>query len=292
VSASRADEKPKETGSQTDEKSKEANEGKEAPSVPASGDPNRPPDYSPPGVLSSWITYHRPDCCGPLGGNGPIFSELYVRTGPSFTVGGGVFRDLLDTGWEVMGGGRSLFFNPPQTAAWTVDFSLSHTYSHAEGLPKVPLEITVQPPANPITGILPPTHNQIIPVTVRNFQRTFVNASLGREWYLNGTACSGGCRWRVGLDAGGRLGTGKSDIFKDPSLVFGNEVSPKGHLTDTLYGPFGALHTDWEVPCCGCCTFLGGVRVEGDYISSDMLKGLNNSNLVDVNLLISLGVRF
>ena len=31
-----------------------------------------PPGLEAPGGLSSWITYHRPDCCGPFGGDGPL----------------------------------------------------------------------------------------------------------------------------------------------------------------------------------------------------------------------------
>src|SRR4051794_27721008 len=45
--------------------------------------PEEPPAHVPaPQGLSSWITYTRPDCCGPVGGQGPIKWELYGRTGP------------------------------------------------------------------------------------------------------------------------------------------------------------------------------------------------------------------
>jgi hypothetical protein len=125
-------------------------------------------------------------------------------------------------------------------------------------------------------------------VTVRNLSRTFVNAGLGGEWWLNTTAddC---CGWklRAGFDSGGRLGTAKSDIR--PMLV---ENSPQRHLTDTIYGTFVAVHADVEKPCCGCCTFMAGVRAEWDFTWMDILKQLNNSNVQDVNLLVTFGVRF
>src|SRR5262249_5357488 len=78
----------------------------------------------PPGPLgwSSWLRYPRsPGCCGPVGGDGPIGSEVYLRTGASFALGDGVLADAADVGWAIRGGGRSLFFNPARDAAWTAD---------------------------------------------------------------------------------------------------------------------------------------------------------------------------
>src|SRR5581483_8768072 len=72
----------------------------------------------PPGELSSWIKYGRPGCCDPYGGDGPIATELAVRVGPSLPVAGGTINNSLNLGWKVEGAGRSLFFNPSQTAAW------------------------------------------------------------------------------------------------------------------------------------------------------------------------------
>src|SRR5713101_4542605 len=80
-----------------------------------------PATTRPPPTLSSWLAYPRLECCGPIGGDGPIQAELFVRTGPSLPVEGPIFGHVLETGWKVEGGGRSLFFNPTMDAAWNID---------------------------------------------------------------------------------------------------------------------------------------------------------------------------
>ena len=69
-----------------------------------------------------------PGCCGPLGG-GHVAYDLYVRTGPNLVFGNGPFTERLNTGWIIAGGGRSLFFNPTNDAAWVVDLGLSYQYN-------------------------------------------------------------------------------------------------------------------------------------------------------------------
>src|ERR1700682_1701067 len=75
--------------------------------------PSGPPDSTMVSTagLSSWITGIHEECLGPMGANGPIRSELYLRAGPSVPIGGGFFNETLKTGWEIQGGGRTLFFN-------------------------------------------------------------------------------------------------------------------------------------------------------------------------------------
>ena len=46
-------------------------------------------------------------CCGPIGGDGPVGQEVYVRTGPSIPFGKGVLAEALNAGWNVTLGGRS-----------------------------------------------------------------------------------------------------------------------------------------------------------------------------------------
>src|SRR5205807_8645049 len=89
-----------------------------------------------PGMLSSWIAYTRPDCCGPVGGNGPIDYELFLRGGLSLPVEGKNFGHVLDVGWEVEGGARSLFFNPAMDRDWSIDFGISNILNrgqHSDG---------------------------------------------------------------------------------------------------------------------------------------------------------------
>jgi hypothetical protein len=215
--------------------------------------------------LSSWITYTRPDCCGPIGGDGPICAELYARTGPSIPAGGHILEKVLDTGWDFTGGGRSLFFNSDRTAAWTVDLGLTYIYNHSKNTPQVTINNGL-----PVTATM---------VTLRDLQRTFANAAIGREWYLLGAANCGELTWRVGCDFGGRLGTAKMDFA---------EIR---HTTDTIYGYFCGLHTDLEKPF-GCCTGQIGFRVEWGQTIMDFLQPFQNSNVQDVDLLLTLGVRF
>src|SRR5205807_4651410 len=110
--------------------------------------------------------------------------------------------------------------------------------------------------------------------------RTDVSVGVGRDWYLWGAAnACGEKRWRAGLDAGGRLGTAKAEF---------NEIS---HHTDTTGGVYIGLHTELEIPY-GCCSFLVGFRAEWDYTWMDILQIQNNSDLQDVNLLFTFGVRY
>jgi hypothetical protein len=217
-----------------------------------------------PASLSSWITYTHPDCCGPIGADGPIRGELYLRTGPSFPVEGRVLGHLLDVGWEVAGGGRSLFFNAEMDAAWTVDLGVSNINNqgqHSETT--IPISQAGQAPRQ---------------VTLRNLNRTYANGWFGREWYPQAPANHCDFNWRVGIDLGGGLGSDRAEFV---------EISHRTHVC----GFAGvALHSDVEIPC-GCCTFLGGLRLEWDYNWTNVLQ-VNNGQVEDLNLLITAGVRF
>jgi hypothetical protein len=71
--------------------------------------------------LSDWIVYRR-DCCeGKHGRLTPLYTEVYLRAGPSIPIGGQTLSRELQTGWSITGGVRALFFNEPMTKAWTVD---------------------------------------------------------------------------------------------------------------------------------------------------------------------------
>jgi hypothetical protein len=239
-------------------------EGSRVP-APAPGEAVSGENGAPHG-LSNWITYTRPECCGPVGGNGPIQTELYVRTGPSLPVEGSIFGHTLQTGWLVEGGGRSLFFNSEMDAAWDVDFGLGNVYNQGQ---HADIKVPINRPGFPTTD-----------VSIRNLNRTTVNMTLGREWYLSGSAHDCGQKWRAGIDIGGRFGTARLDL---------HEIQ---HRTDVIGSALVALHTDWERPCGGCCIFMTGFRVEWDYTWMDILQEQNNAEVMDVNFLLTFGVRF
>jgi hypothetical protein len=227
-----------------------------------------------PGRLSQYLTYVTPDCCGPLGGR-VIGSELYFRLGASAPIEGGFFQQTLRTGWDLGGGGRMLLFNQPADAAWVLDLGFSNISNHGQR-PDLSTPISTFAPG----GLFGQPTRITVPVTVSDLNRTFFNFSLGREWYLNGSAHDReGRHWRAGGDVGGRWGTARLDLHEIP------------HRTDVITGTFLSVHTDLEVPW-GACVLIAGFRFEWDYTWMDILQETANANLQDVNFLFNLGIRF
>jgi hypothetical protein len=104
--------------------------------------------------LSDWIVgCHGPGCCGPVGGNGPVQMEIYLQSGLDFPFSDGVFgHTLKGAGWIIQGGGRTLFFNPEQDAAWVVDLSISNVRDHGRNPSfEVPLNHILVPTATTST---------------------------------------------------------------------------------------------------------------------------------------------
>jgi hypothetical protein len=240
----------------------------------AAVDATAPVAASPTPMLSSWMTYPRLDCCGPIGGDGPVRMELFARTGPSLPAEGAILGHVLETGWKIEAGGRSLFFNPAMDAAWNIDLSLSNTrYQGQRSDVTIPIVVIT---TNPTTGAL---SQQVRQVTLRNLNMTDVNVAFGREWYLRVPANVCDTRWRAGIDGGARIGTDKAEL---------HELQ---HRTSTGYAMSVAAHTDLEVPC-GCCTFLAGLRTEWAYDWSHILQSSNASEMQEVNFLMTFGVRY
>lgn len=216
----------------------------------------------------AWVYQQPPDCC-PQGFSGPIGTELYVRGGPSFPIaGGGDFNKSLMTGWEIMGGGRSLFFSPDGMRAWTVDLGLSYTINNG----------------HPLRTFL---FTDGSTVTVRHLHRTAVSLSLGHEWFMFGTGangCGNGMNLRYGFDGGARWGTAHVDL---------NPITdPDGYARQhDVYGAaFAAIHFDAEVPM-GAWTLLMGLRGEWSYSFMDLLPN-QSTGLHDINVLAMVGVRW
>jgi hypothetical protein len=238
--------------------------------VPSVVAPETTPQAVGPG-LSQWMSYQRPDCCGNVGFDGPIYAELYLLTGLEIPAEGKIFGKVLETGWVVQGGGRTLFFNPAIDRDWNIDLSISNVFNRGQ-------RSDIRPALN-LPGSPTP-----VPFSIKDMNRTYANAAFGREWYFRRPADAWIQNWRIGLSAGGRLGSEKLQLFQTTTRW-------SFHRTDVIAGLFAVLNADVEIPC-GCCTFLAGMRVEWGYNWSDILQEQNNSDLQDVNILFTAGVRF
>lgn len=235
----------------------------DASRTPAPADHEAVPSVAaPPAGLAKWLTYSQPGCCGPVGGDGPIKTELYLRTGPTLPVEGTIFGHVLETGWIVEGGGRSLFFDPGMDRAWAIDLSLRNIRNQGQ-----------RNDFDLVLGVPRPAR-----ATVRNLNRTVVDVGLGREWYCWAPS-SNKTTLRYGIDVSGGLGTERLELHEFP------------HRTDFMADLRLALHADFEVPR-GCCTFFAGFRTEWVYNWMMDLIQDNDSELEDVNFLFTFGVRF
>ncbi|HVK18128.1 MAG TPA: hypothetical protein VM533_14380 [Fimbriiglobus sp.] len=228
-------------------------------------------------------------CCGPVGANGPVTYELYARTGPSFVIGGGnVFDGALKFGWNVTGGGRSLFFNQAGDSAWYLDLGLGYTYTRgADRVINVfsPRE-TVSDPNDPNFG-QPAGPDEIHPFRVRALHRTTFNYALGRFWWLNGpghVCAEADWNSRVGLDVGGRWGTNHVDLepVADPT----NYLRRSG----ISHGIYVGANWDWE-RSMGAWILFGGLRAEWGHNWMNLVPP-QDGNIQDINAMLTLGVRF
>jgi hypothetical protein len=246
--------------------------------------PDTPPTPEPArGGFSDWVIGRRPaGCGGPVGGNGPIEAEAYLRTGVSFPVGGAIFARTLDNGWDIEGGVRSLFLNKSDDAAWVVELGVTNIFNPGtnNGL-VVGLNNAIVNQVSPLTGQVTPTIVHTLPVTVKNLNRTYADLAVGREIWLLGTEASSReeINWRVGVDFGGRYGSAKA------------EFNGSNHRTATIGGLFVAAYSDVEIPV-GSLIFFTGVRMEWGYTWNQILTTVNDANNTDINLLFQLGLRF
>jgi hypothetical protein len=226
--------------------------------------------------MSSWIQYpHSGIGCTPLV-DGPVTWEIFVRSGVSVNVSGGAMGEALSPGWQIEGGGRSLFFNPEMDEAWTVSVSGSNVrYNRSSKSVTVPRNFYGTPPGPGLAPTMSTTD-----VTIAGLNRSFANVGMGREWYIMGSAKDvTECSWNIGAEVGFKFGSDNMTFSEIP------------HVTKDAYGVSGALYSDIEVPYNGA--FLtAGVRLEFDSIWSDILQSQNNSNVEDINVLFHVGIRF
>jgi hypothetical protein len=218
-------------------------------------------------------------------------------------VGGDIFGHVLTTGWEIQGGGRTLFFEPELRKAWTVDASVSSIWNNGQhGDRTFPLHLLVQTGAtNPVTGN-PQVFHADVQGQLRSMNRTAVNLAFGREWFLLGNASSCACgqrSWRIGIDGGGSYGSAavmmNIDTVPGVPAVAADGTLSVVHLLrrrSSVFGTaFAGLHSDLEIPM-GCCIYYAGFRAEWGYTWSSILQAQNPGDIMDVNLLFEVGVRF
>lgn len=244
---------------------------------------------APPGTTTTYPpgTVHSPacgpdgQCCGPLGANGPLTYELYFRTGPSLVIGGSEFSGRLNTGWQVGGGSRTLFFNTTRDAAWVLDTGVSYTYNRGRQERGGPLNVHT-PPLNPATS-----PDGIHPHIVRGLHRTSFNFALGRDWWLSGPGVVGSesaSNRRWGADVGGRWGTSHVDLV--PTANLGNYLRKRSIFHSVVLG----THGDWERPM-GNWILFAGVRGEFEYTMLNVVPP-NGSDIVGLNFLFQAGFRY
>ena len=245
-----------------------------------------PPTGLPQGSIESpWVGGRRAgDCCGPVGANGPIGYELYVRTGPNLIVGGEDLGLSLTTGWTTAGGGRALFFNPAGDRAWVLDLGLSYTYN--EGKDQRVLGVFTPAALDQNTNE-PVSPDEVNSFFIRGLHRTNFNFAVGRDWFLRGAGNLGmepGPNWRVGGDVGGHWGTSHVDLLpvSDP----GNYL----RKTSVTHGVFLGTHATYERPL-GAYILFGGMRAQWGYTWANLIAPVG-SDVVDVNLLLTAGVRY
>lgn len=211
--------------------------------------------------LSDWITYRRPGC-DQHGWDPAIQTELYLRAGASVPFRSTFYGEMLDTGWMIQGGGKTLFFDDPHIRAWFVDVSLAN------------INASTNNRANTRPVVIDGT-----PTIVDSYNRTFVGLGIGRAWYLIGNGLDRTDTWRVSLDGGGRWGSASATYAQAK------------HNSDVIGGVYVGLQTDMEMPmACSPCMFVLGARTEWAYTWSDILG--RSSDVMDINLLLHVGVRY
>src|SRR5262249_13747472 len=124
----------------------------------------------PDATLPSYVQHPPGDCCGPLDGK-RIASEVYLRAGPSFNIGGRNLGGGLSTGFDSGAGFRVSFFNQTDDAAWVIDLGVSDIYNSTKAPPSYTLINVVNRP----TGTVIP----LINVTPEGLNRTYFDYGVG-----------------------------------------------------------------------------------------------------------------
>jgi len=242
-----------------------------------------PTNYPPGTVFSPWAGGTHAGSPLALGRNGPIGYETYVQTGPSILVGNSTWTDSAKSGWMVGGGYKTLFFNTSHDAAWFIDLGVSYTRNDGDRFDKPPLLVTSSELKFGNVG-----DNSLTALGIRGISRTSFNFAIGRDWWLNGPGAVNGDEshnnWRFGTDVGGRWGSA--------SIDFAPTSDPEGYSRrrSTLHGAYIGGYLGWERPF-GNFTAFANFRTEWSYTWTDLIPP-NNSDFIDVNIMMTFGIRF
>lgn len=239
--------------------------------LPAPIDPNTSPPATtlslPPGAVASpWLDPSCPECCGPIGYNGPIGSELYLRSGAALSIGDGEINERVQVGYDLRGGGRTLLFNPAADRAWVLDIGVGYTYNNGK---------------QDDVGFL--VDGELL--SIRGLHRTSFSFGLGREWFLLRpvTDCTGP-NVRFGVDVHGHYGSSHMDL----NVVGFADGYRREH--DAFGGYAVGIQTGIEIPFNSWFWTLG-TRLEWRYTYLDLLPNFGGG-FHDLNILFSSGIRF
>jgi hypothetical protein len=128
----------------------------------------------------------------------------------------------------------------------------------------------------PITVVIPS-----LTASVASYNQTWFGLYGGREWYLWGNAACDNphCSWRVGLDVGGRWASEKVDF---------DEIR---HRTGVAGAVAVAGYSEVVVPY-QCAIYTFGLRLQYDYIFTDILQSQNVNDLQLFTIMGTVGLRF
>jgi len=245
----------------------------------------QPPALPAGSVCSPWTGPGGTGCCGPVGGNGPILSEYFFRTGVNFLISGNILKQTLQTGTVQSFGGRSLFFNPEGSKAWTAEIGIDYFYNNG-GKPNFEYPIDVISPPNR------PDIQTTLFAGIREYHRAALHVAFGRELFMYAPAYNACRNYRFGWDLGGRYGYSRLNLNVFPENPDDpTERDQFNKRSDTFGTFFVALHADAEFPVFQCKTFVVGIRSEYGYNWTDIVQ-LFDSDTQEVNIMLNFGLKF
>ena len=181
--------------------------------------------------------------------------------------------EVLNPGWDIEGGFHVSFFNHDESAAWTVDLSLSNEFNTASSNHAFRVH-------NVLAGVSGEVLIPQIDVVIKNMDRTSFNYGVGREWYFWDCATDDShTNWRWGFDIGGRWGTTKMNFENFP------------HRTEAFTGVYTDFHVDYMFPW-RCYIWFAGLRVEWDYDFIHHILQNSDTEITEFNFILEAGMRY